>query len=193
MSSTIRKFAVLPLLLAVAVGGGLLMRGNTGSQASEQAPKATDASNASEPARSNDLIMAGEFAPKAGEENRQLLEAVGVLTAAHCYQTYLNIGFIADGKATGNYTENEAYQFLDRIVSLLDVVDRKLAVLGTMNLGQEDQASLKQMRELSDLLHRQGKQLETFWDSGKDEDAAKYDDIRKDSWAAISKFTGIGR
>jgi len=49
------------------------------------------------------------------------------------------------------------------------------------------------MRDLSDLLHRQGKRLEIFWDSGKDEDATKYESVRKDSWAAISRLTGIGR
>src|SRR5207237_7148700 len=38
------------------------------------------------------------------QERRQLLEAVGALTAANCYQTYLNIGLIADGKAKGAYT-----------------------------------------------------------------------------------------
>jgi len=35
--------------------------------------------------------------------------------------------------------------------------------------------------------------LQAYWDSGKEEDGAKYDNTRKDSWAAIGKLTGIGR
>ena len=126
-------------------------------------------------------------------EHRQLLETVGVLTAAQCNQSYLNIGLLADGRAKGIYTDNEASRLLDSVLSVLDSIDRRLGVLGKIDLGKEDHDSLEQMRDLSDLLRRQGKQLETFWDSGKDEDAAKYDDDRKDSWAAISRLTGMGR
>ena len=72
-------------------------------------------------------------------------------------------------------------------------VDRKLTVLATMDLGTEDRASLQQMRDVSKLLYRQANQLETFWHSGKDEDAAKYEEIRKDSWTAIRRFTGVDR
>jgi hypothetical protein len=196
MNSTLRKLALLPLLLVLVVGGGLLIRGNTGSHASEpgeQPTKAGEASAAREPTSAGDFASAEARIPETGQERRQLLETIGVLTAAHCYQTYLNIGLIAESKSKGNYSENEAHKFLDLIRSLLDSVDRKLAVLGKMDLGTDDRASLEQMRQLSELLRRQAKQLETFWDSGKDEDAAKYDDIRKDSWTAISKFTGIGR
>ena len=46
---------------------------------------------------------------------------------------------------------------------------------------------------LSDLLHQQGRELQSFWETGKDEDAARYENVRKDSWAAISRLLGIGR
>jgi len=193
-------------MLALAVGGGLLMRANTGSQASEagdQAPKAVGTSRASETAKDGDTAIAPEFLqtaaavsganPRSSEERRQLLETVGTLTAAHCHQTYLNIGFIADGKAKGTYSDDAAYRLLDLIVSLLDSVDRRLTVLAKIDLGTEDRASLQQMRDLSDLLYRQANQLETFWHSGKDEDGARYEEVRKASWAAIRKFTGIDR
>jgi hypothetical protein len=196
MNRRLRKYAFLPVLFVLAVGGGLLMRSNTGSKASETAepaPNTAGTLKGSDTAKDNDPTGAGEAIPRPGDERRQLLETVGVLTAAHCYQGYLNIGLIADGKAKGTYTADEAYKFLDLILSLLDSVDQKLAVLGKMDLAKVDRASLEEMRNLSDLLHRQAKQLERFWDSGKDEDAAKYEDIRTDSWAAIKKITGIGR
>src|SRR5689334_96592 len=137
MNCTLRKWAFLPILLVLAVGGGLAMRGNTGSQASEAGT--ADLSTVNQTARAGDAATVAEILPTtaavsgpnlpSGEERRQLLETIGTLTAAHCYQTYLNIGFVADGKARGSYTDDEAYRFLDLIVSLLDSVDRKLAVL----------------------------------------------------------------
>jgi hypothetical protein len=34
--------------------------------------------------------------------------------------------------------------------------------------------------------------LQTFWDTDKDEDAAHYESVRKDTWASLSKLMGIG-
>jgi hypothetical protein len=132
-------------------------------------------------------------AAKGATERRQLLEVLGALTASHCYQTYLNIGFIADGKANGTYTEKDAYKLLDSVLALVSSVDRKLAALDRIDLDKEDRASLEQMRTLSILLRKQAKDLQTFWDTGKEEDAARYESVRKDSWAALSRLTGVGR
>ena len=102
-----------------------------------------------------------------------------------------NIGLIADGKSKGNYSEKDAFKVLDSVLSLLDTVDRKLGQLAKADLEKEDRNSLEQMRKLSALLRQQGKVLQTYWDSGREDDAAKYEDIRKDSWAVISKLLGI--
>src|SRR5205823_3882058 len=72
---------------------------------------------AAEPAKPADPPATGakpaEADQKAGAERGRLLEAVGCLTSAHCFQTYLNIGFIADGKAKGTYTDADARKVLD--------------------------------------------------------------------------------
>jgi hypothetical protein len=205
----VRPAVLTIVILAIVTASGLLLRSNTGSAETPQAPeadqgphKAAEARIAAEIPERSDAAKAGETT-KAGEPaaarqppkvaGQALLESVGVLTAAHCYQSYLNIGLLADGRAKGIYTKKEASQLLDSVLSVLDSIDRRLAVLGKIDLGKEDHDSLEQMRDLSDLLRRQGKQLETFWDSGKDEDAAKYEDDRKDSWAAISRLTSVDR
>jgi hypothetical protein len=130
-------------------------------------------------------------APKIPDDRRLLLETIGALTASHSYQTYLNIGLIADGKTKGNYSERDANKILDSVISLLDTVDRKLADLAKLDLEKEDRISLDQMRRLSALLRQQGKVLQTYWDTGRDDDAAKYENARKDSWAVIGKILGI--
>ena len=177
MNCAFRKLALLAFILLAAATSGC----SKGSGSSpQQAPEAGDTG------KSNDI-------PKTTQERRQLLETVGALTTAHCYQTYLNIGLIADGKAKGTYTDKDAAKVLDSVLSLLNSVDRKLAALSRFDLDKQDRDSLEQIRDLADLLRQQVKELEAFWDSGKDQDAARYENARKDSWAAIGKLTGIGR
>jgi hypothetical protein len=200
--------SVFVIILMLATASGFLLRGNTGSaktseafQADEQGPetpKADESAKGADPARVGESPKAAPVPtvaedPKTAAERHQLLETVGTLTAAHCCQAYFNLGLIADGRAKGTYTDKDSSKLLGSILGLLNTVDRKLALLGRIDLDKQDRESLEQMRALSALLHQQGKELETFWDSGKDEDAAKYESARKDSWAAIGKLTGIGR
>jgi hypothetical protein len=199
MNRALWKPALLTaIVLVVATTSGLLIRGNTGSDISgvsntdESAPKDAEAPKVAETPQAVPALRAGEN-PKAAVERRQLLEIVGTLTAAHCHEAYFNISLLADGKAKGTYTDQDAHKVLDSFLALLLTVDQKLAALGKLDLDKEDRESLEEMRLLSDLLRQQGKELEAFWDSGSDEDAARYESARKDSWAAINKLTGVGR
>jgi hypothetical protein len=210
-------------ILALTTASGLLLRGPTGSAQTftgapvddqppkvDEDPKAVGTPRVDEPAKPPDTPKSagtrnaddaakvaapreGSDARKPAAERRQLLETIGAMTAAHCYQTYFNLGLLADGKAKGAYTDRDASRVLDSILALHDSVDQKLAALAKIDLDKLDRASLDQMRDLSALLRRQGKELQAFWDSGKDEDAARYESVRKDAWAAISKLGGIGR
>jgi hypothetical protein len=217
MYSALQKptLAAIALVLLVGTAGALLPRGSdktSGDSKTEKSEPATTPAadlpigeqgpRAAASARSTDDSKAGPKATasaratddsKAAGERRQLLETVGALTSAHCYQTYLNIGLIADGKARGVLTDKDAYRVLDSVLSILSSIDRNLAALAKMDLDKRDLESLEQMRDLSALLSQQGKELKAFWDSGKEEDAARYDDARKNSWATIGKLTGIGR
>jgi hypothetical protein len=152
----------------------------------EEAAKAADAT----PPAPDPRVAAGA---KAADERRLLLETLGSLTAAHCFQTYLNIGLLSDGKARGTYSDRDAYKVLDSVLVLHDSAGQKLDALSKLDLDNEDRETLEQMRMLSSLLHKQGKQLQAYWDSGKDEDASKYESIRKDSWVVLSKLLGLGK
>ncbi|HEV3144758.1 MAG TPA: hypothetical protein VGZ47_12785 [Gemmataceae bacterium] len=127
------------------------------------------------------------------KDRRVLLETIGALNASHSYQTYLNIGMIADAKAKGVYSEKDAYKLLDSVLSLLDSVDGKMSELAKLEFDAGDRDTLEQMRKLSKLLREQGKALQTAWDTGRDDDAVKYENIRKDSWTAISKLLGLSK
>src|SRR5262249_53509847 len=71
---------------------------------------------------------------KTNTERDHLLETIGSLTSAHYFQTYLNIGFVADGKAAGTYSEKDARRVLDSIMSLGNSLDRKLEGLDKIEL-----------------------------------------------------------
>jgi hypothetical protein len=218
MKYALGRPAVLTIVIvAIVTASGLLLRSSTGSAkappspaADESSPKAAGTRIVAENPQASAAAGPGEtpkpsqpaIAPNfstatAGPKNvgdyRQLLETVGTLTAAHCYQSYLNISLLSDGRAKGIYTQKEAAQLLDSVLAILDSVDRKLATLSKIDLDRADHDSLEQMRDLSDLLHRQGRQLQTYWDSGKEADATQYEEVRKDSWAAISRLMGTGR
>ena len=87
--------------------------------------------------------------------------------------------------------EKDARKVLDTVLKLLDTVDRKLDALNKSDLEKSDRESLEQLGVLSTLLRQQGEQLQASWASGKEDDAARYEDARKDSWAVISKVMGI--
>jgi hypothetical protein len=168
------------LVLTLALtAGAFLLPGRADPQ--PPAAKAADTGKPAEPSRP----------AEPAKDRRVLLEIIGTLTASHCYQTYLNIGMVADGKAKGVYSEKDAYRVLESVVSLLDTVDRKLSELSKVDLETNDRDTLEQMRKLSLLLRDQGKALQAAWDTGRPEDATKYENVRKDSWAAIGKLLGL--
>jgi glutamine synthetase type III len=131
--------------------------------------------------------------PSDKEARDQLLEAVGVLSAAQLYQGYLNIGFVADGKAEGTYEEKDAKQILGAVLSLLDTLDKQLEKVGKLDLDKADREGVDQIRKLSGQLRDQGKELQAFWATGSKERAAAYEKIRKESWAGISKLLGFDK
>jgi hypothetical protein len=190
MNRAVRKLELLAIIIFFVASAGGCSRGSGNSpedfQADQQTPETGQTPKQGEAAKAGDVS-------KTAAERRQLLETVGALTSAHCYQTYLNLGLLADGKAKGTYTDKDAYKVLDSVLSVLNSLDRKLATLSKFDLEKQDRDSLELMRDLAAQLRQQGKELEAFWDTGKDEDATRYENSRKDSWAALGKLTGIGR
>lgn len=181
----------LVVILLVVVGTALLARRGTVSAANEEGPRGVVSSAASAAQHPADVPPAPAAGTASAAPDPTSLRTIGTLTAAHFFQTYLNIGLIADGKAKGTYANDDARKMLRSVLSLVDSVDRQLENLGQRTLDQEDCASLQQMRGISALLRQQGAELQTSWDSGHSEDAARYESLRQDSYAAISKLMAI--
>jgi hypothetical protein len=142
-------------------------------------------------------LMAGEHAEKKSantldqQARQQLLHTVGALAAAHLYQSYLNIGFLADGKAEGTYEEKDAVQILSSVVGLMDALNQQLDAVAKFDLDQEDRKSLEECREISALLRQQADELQAFWRTGDKKHGEKYDSLRQQSWQRVSKLLGL--
>jgi len=146
------------------------------------------------PAAPERAAVAQESKEKAADEVvPQLMEAVGVLAGFQLYQTYLNIGFLADGKTEGVYKDSDVKQLLASIMKPLGKVDQQLEKVGKLAQTRADREAAAKLRKIAILLREQGKALETFWTSDKPADGMKYESTRKQAWTEISALLGLDK
>jgi len=197
-SMTRSRWALAVSLAFVAAAGAAFLSRGGSHAAQKDAPAepqpvvvaAADPAKPAEPAAPREAPKPAVAPGKSAEERDRLLEALGTLTAAHYFQTYLNIGFIADGKTRGTYTDRDARKVLDSVLSLVNSAERQLDALEKIDLSGGDRARLVELQAVSALLRQQGKELLAYWDTGKDENAARYENLRQTAWASILKLMG---
>ena len=88
------------------------------------------------------------------------------------------------------YADRDARKVLDSVLSLLNSTERKLEALGQIELSRGDRARLEELQAVSALLRQQGKELQAYWDAGKEENANRYESLRQNAWATILKLIG---
>jgi hypothetical protein len=176
MPRRIRWFALPLLALALTAAGPASSRG----QQSAEPPLAPP--------------LPGEQPAAAADDPRgQLTETVGLLSGLYLYQTYLNIGLLADGKADGVYEEKAARAVLATVVTPLDAVDRQLARVGALAQTEADRRAAERFRAIAGLLRRQGRELVAFWDSRRPADGARYEATRQEVWGQLNALLGLDR
>lgn len=135
-----------------------------------------------------------EPAPAARD---RALEVVGGLTAGHLYQSYLNIGMLADAVENEVYTDAEAKKLLGTVTALMDTVDLQLTRLNEALDDAEDRKRLAQVRQLTGLLRAQAKELRGYWEvPAKDMELRKQHELkfhkaREEAWTGIKELLGI--
>lgn len=131
--------------------------------------------------------------PQAGNVKRdsqrdRLLEAMGNLSAAHLFQSYLNIGLLADGVESDAYSPKEAEDTLHSIHEIMDQVTSQLDLVAKLDLEGEDLAAIEQIKTATVLLRVQAKCLENYWTTGESKNAEEYHEARKAAWKGLSKI-----
>jgi len=120
-------------------------------------------------------------------------EGVGLLSGLYLYQTYLNIGLLADGKAEKVYDEKAARAVLATVVVPLEKVDKQLEKLAATPLTASDREALSKIRSIVALLQRQGKELTQFWDTAQPSDGARYEATRQEAWKQINALLALDK
>jgi len=126
-----------------------------------------------------------------------LLRAVGTSAGGQLYQSYLNIGFIADGKAEEVYEGDDVEALLLSVAKLVEVLDQDLKSLQDfqaakkLDLDEDDRQAIAECRRIADLLQQQASELQTFWKSGDELHGAKYEATRKEAWQALRDFLDL--
>jgi hypothetical protein len=129
--------------------------------------------------------------PLPAPPQEMLLEALGGLTAAHLYQTYLNIGLLADGVEGEIYTPADARKLLATVIGLMDTVDKQLARLPEESLKAEERKALLRIRSLSVLLRTQIKEVRTYWETNDKEHAKRFHKAREEAWTGLKELLDL--
>jgi hypothetical protein len=123
--------------------------------------------------------------------SQRMLETLGGLSAAHLYQSYLNIGLLADAVENDSYSEAQANGMLATVTSLMDMVDRHLDQLGSTDMPKEDRQDMERIRDLAQLLRSQVTSLRAYWRTGDARDARRYHQARDKAWSGLSDVLGL--
>jgi hypothetical protein len=118
---------------------------------------------------------------------QDVLETLGSLSSAHLYQSYLNIGLLADAVEHQSYSQAQANEMLDTVVGLMNSVDDQLARLARADLPEGDREDVEHIRDLSGFLRVQIAALRAYWLTHDAQHAARYQEARQKTWAALSK------
>jgi hypothetical protein len=156
--------------------------------APEQAP-APRRQQAKEPPAVGTRVARSARADKV--DSKPLLSALGSLTGAHLYQSYLNIGLLADGVEGEVYTPDQARKLLATVAGLMDAVERQLARLPSAGLGPAERRHIARTSDVLALLRTQAKELRAYWDSGKKEHAAAFHEARARAWSGIKDLLAL--
>jgi hypothetical protein len=121
-------------------------------------------------------------------QKERFLEALGALSSAHLFQSYLNIGLLADGVESEAYTTKQAEETMRSIENMMDQVDAQLGKLTKTTLEPDDHAALEQIKAVAVMLRLQAKFLQDYWKSGDQADAERYHEVRNAAWKALGKI-----
>ena len=136
------------------------------------------------------LAQPGSSAPSTAAQV-QTAETVGLLATLYLYQTYLNIGLLADCRAEEVYDDKQVESLLVSQLGPLDAVERQFQSLQKQARSPAERASLEQMQKVIGPLRRQGKHLHAYWHGDKESDAQQYQAARQESWRHLSALMGL--
>ncbi|MSQ94981.1 MAG: hypothetical protein EXR98_10560 [Gemmataceae bacterium] len=129
--------------------------------------------------------------PASPLAKERYLEALGSLTAAHLYQTFLNIGLLADAVENDQMEIAEAEKTLANLTRFMTLVETQLDQVASTDLDPSDRKALDSIRKHTESLRAQAAALREYWTTGDLDDAVAFHDARTQAWSGISAMLGL--
>lgn len=124
-------------------------------------------------------------------QRERLLESVGSVSAIQLYQSYLNVGLLADAVRNQSYTKEEAADILNTIVPLMQTVDAQMRKLEDIDLDQDEAAAVKEVRRISGMISLQAEHLKAYWKTGDKTSLESFQGVRRESWVELRTILGL--
>ena len=121
----------------------------------------------------------------------KLFYGVGHFGSAMLYQSFINIGVIADGYAKKIYPAEQAKAILQTSTHFLTLSENVLKELSAFSISETDRKTLTDMRDIVNDLRQEADHFMKYLTSKKDEDVKNFDSFRVSAWGKIRKMMDI--
>lgn len=119
-------------------------------------------------------------------QDETLLSVIGNLEGAHLYQTFLNIGLLADARGKDVYSPQQAAELLDAINLFIDNAAEQLANVPPSSYPTDvDRKEMELAGIVTTLLRRQTRELKAYWDTGDPVHEQSFQKARSEAWEKI--------
>ena len=120
------------------------------------------------------------------------LQAVGALSSANLYLTYVSIGAVADSHSREIYKDETATSLLTSITEVTrNSIGSLHKVLESENLDEDDTNYLKETIDTLEVLIEQAESYKTYIEKNSSQYAAIYNNYKQIAWQQVAKLLGF--
>ncbi|MCA8987817.1 MAG: hypothetical protein KDA78_09270 [Planctomycetaceae bacterium] len=134
-------------------------------------------------------ISATTATAQAADDGR--LAAIGGLSAAHMYTTYIAIGATADAFGNDVYETKQVQDIMGGMVGMIDTLKKQLLLVQENCEDPSDKDYIDETIQVYNLLQEEARQLSTFAKTRDVADHRAYEKARTTVWPRIEKLLGI--
>ncbi len=119
------------------------------------------------------------------------LSAIGGLSAAHMYTSYIAIGAIGDAFGNEVYDTERVQELMKGMVGMLDTLKKQLLLVQENCEDKADQEYIDETIQIYTLLQEEARQLSKYSESTNKADYRAYEKARTTVWPRIEKLLGL--
>lgn len=136
-------------------------------------------------------VLIGASGASFADEDDGRLSAIGGLSAAHMYTTYIAIGAIGDAFGNDVYDTERVQDLTGALVGMLDTIKKQLLLVQEKCEDEADQDYIDETIQIYSLLQEEARQLSAFSKSRDKSDHRAYEKARTTVWPRIEKLLGL--